>query len=154
MAFDYAHGVRRVGKRGAGERAARSVSARRRGMIVRLGAGEMLFAPGEAKHDLVYRIRKGRVQVSGMLPETKPGGAPTRIYCAGEFAGLGFLETHAAFAHALEAVEVIVWSRADFERVGEQKPDYRAQQDEAVRLEFVWRRAQVAAEASAGQASR
>jgi len=147
MAFDYAYRHGRASKRtGAG--------GRRRGMVVRLGAGDALFSPGDAKGDLVYRIRKGRLQVSGILPEGEPGGSPTRIYTAGEFAGLGFLETHAAFGHALEALEAVVWSRADFERTGEQKPDYRAQQDEAVRLEFLWRRAQVVAEGRVGAARR
>ena len=119
-------------------------------MVVRLEAGEALFSPGDAKGGLVYRIRKGRLQVSGILPEGEPGGAPTRIYKAGEFAGLGFLETHAAFGHALEPLEAVVWSRADFERTGEQKPDYRVLHEDAVRLEFLWRRAQVVAEGRVG----
>ncbi len=150
MAFDYAYRQGRARKRKGAGRGAESVGGRRRGMVVRLEAGEALFSPGEAKGGLVYRIRKGRLQVSGILPEGEPGGAPTRIYKAGEFAGLGFLETHAAFGHALEPLEAVVWSRADFERTGEQKPDYRVLHEDAVRLEFLWRRAQVVAEGRVG----
>jgi hypothetical protein len=158
MAFDNGQtavkGRARRGKaQNAGRRAQLAEGARggRRGMVMRLAAGEVLFAPGDPKNDVVYRIRSGRLAVNGVLEAGEAGAAPERIYAAGEFAGLGFLDVHPATARALEALEVVVWGRADFERVAARVPDLFKLREEAVRLEYVWRRAQTVAE---GRAAR
>lgn len=154
MAFDH-----RQHKAAAAGGAQPSRPGRVRGRRLAIAAGETLFEAGEAKDDLVYRIRKGAVAVEpadARVPTgegTVGGAAPVKVHNAGEFAGLGFLDAYPARALALVALEVVVWSRSDFERLARRAARFSDMRDEAIRLEFVWRRAQCVAEGRAMRAA-
>lgn len=119
---------------------------RKRGMILRLEAGDVLFEPGQSKAGLVYRIRRGQLAVEPVLGENVKGGAPGRVFEVDDFVGLGFLENHAARGEAVTPVEVVVWGRGDFDRLARRSPELLEVFDDLLRLEFVWWRAQCVAE--------
>jgi len=131
------------------EAAAGAKPERRGGRRFAIAAGQTLFEAGEAKEGLVYRIRTGALAIEPLLGDGSAGSAPVKVYKAGDFAGLGFLDIHAASARALVPLEVVVWPVAAFERLAHRATRFGDMRDEAVRLEFVWRRAQCVAEGDA-----
>ena len=150
MAFDYSRARPQAARRRRSEPAVRQgrglVADRKRGMILRLEAGDVLFEPGQSKAGLVYRIRKGQLAVEPVLGESVKGGAPGRVFEVDDFVGLGFLENHAARGEAVTPLELVVWGRGDFDRLARRSPELLEVLDDLLRLEFVWWRAQCVAE--------
>ena len=152
MAFDYSRTRPQDARRRTPEAAARQghghgpMADRKRGMILRLEAGDVLFEPGHSKAGLVYRIRKGQLAVEPVLGESEKGGAPGRVFEVDDFVGLGFRDTHPARVEAMTAVELVVGGRRDFDRLAERTPEILGIIDDLLRLEFVWWRAQCVVE--------